>query len=159
MKNITFKSFTHSSPLYEESVVLRNRILIEAVGRHEDCRDFDFPEKDIYISAFDDDTLIGTAIVTPLDDNTVQMRQMAVDDAYQGQGIGRAIANEFERVVLKNGYSKAILHARESAVDFYKALGYELIGDVFYEIEIAHYEMKKDLTQSINKINLSSRPK
>jgi len=44
--NISFKSFIHSSPLYEESIVLRNRILIEAVGRHEDCRDFDFPEKD-----------------------------------------------------------------------------------------------------------------
>jgi len=144
--NISFKSFTHSSPLYEESIVLRNRILIEAVGRHEDCRDFDFPEKDIYISAFDGDALISTAIITPLDDNTVQMRQMAVDDAYQGQGVGRAIANEFERVVLKNGYSKIILHARESAVPFYKAMGYELIGDKFYEIEIPHVEMRKDVT-------------
>ena len=144
--NITFKSFTHDSPLYEESIVLRNHILIESIGRHEDCRDFDFPEKDIYISAFDGDTLIGTAIITQLDDSTVQMRQMAVDDAYRGQGVGRAIANEFERVVLKNGCSKVILHARESAVAFYKALGYELIGDKFYEIEIAHYEMRKDVT-------------
>ncbi|MCD6447164.1 MAG: GNAT family N-acetyltransferase [Candidatus Marinimicrobia bacterium] len=144
--NISFKSFTHDSPLYEESIVLRNRILIEAVGRHEDCRDFDFPEKDIYISAFDGDVLIGTAIITPLNDNTVQMRQMAVDDAYQGQGVGKAIANEFERVVLKNGYSKVILHARKSAVAFYKALGYELIGDKFYEIEIPHFEMRKDIT-------------
>jgi len=143
--NITFKSFTHDSPLYEESIVLRNRILIEAVGRHEDCRDFDFPEKDIYISAFDGDVLIGTAIITPLDDNTVQMRQMAVDDAYQGQGVGKAIAHEFERIVLQNGYSKVILHAREVAVPFYKVLGYELVGDVFYEIEIAHYEMVKNV--------------
>jgi len=143
--NITFKSFTHNSPLYEESIALRNRILIEAVGRHEDCRDFDFPEKDIYISAFDGDTLIGTAIITPLDDNTVQMRQMAVENTCQGKGIGRAISKEFERVVLQNGYLKVILHARESAVPFYKALGYELVGDVFYEIEIAHYEMNKFL--------------
>ena len=145
--NISFKSFTYDSPLYEESITLRNRILIEAVGRHENCRDFDFPEKDIYISAFDGDTLIGTAIITPLDENTVQMRQMAVDEVYQGQGVGRAIANEFERVVLKNGYSKVILHAREVAVAFYKALGYETHGEFFYEIEIAHVEMRKDLTR------------
>ncbi len=145
MLNITFKSFTHDSPLYKESLVLRNRILIEAVGRHEDCRDFDFPEKDIYISAFDGDLLIGTAIITSLDDKSVQMRQMAVHDAYQGQGVGKAIANEFERVVLQNGYSKVILHARESAVPFYKALGYELVGDKFYEIEIAHVEMTKNV--------------
>jgi len=143
--NISFKSFIHSSPLYEESIVLRNRILIEAVGRHEDCRDFDFPEKDIYISAFDGDTLIGTAIITPLDKNSVQMRQMAVADEYQGQGIGRAIGDEFERIVTAKGYSRIILHAREIAVPFYKALGYALVGDVFYEIEIPHYEMCKML--------------
>ena len=145
MQNITFKSFTHDSPLYEESIVLRNRILIEAVGRHEDCRDFDFPEKDIYISAFDGDTLISTAIITPLDDNTVQMRQMAVDNAYQGQGVGKAIVKEFERITVRKGYSSIILHSRESAVPFYKALGYETHGKYFYEIDIAHVEMRKIL--------------
>lgn len=144
--NITFKSFTHDSPLYEESIVLRNRILIEAVGRHEDCRDFDFPEKDIYISAFDGDVLIGSAIITPLNDDTVQMRQMAVDNAYQGQGVGRAIALEFERIVKEKGYSMIILHAREIAVPFYEKLGYILSSDVFYEIEIPHFEMRKCLT-------------
>ncbi|MCK5817275.1 MAG: GNAT family N-acetyltransferase [Candidatus Marinimicrobia bacterium] len=157
--NITFKSFRHDSPLYDESIVLRNRILIEAVGRHEDCRDFDFPEKDIYISAFDGNALIGTAIITPLDDNTVQMRQMAVDEIYQGQGVGKAIADEFERVALKNGYSKVILHARESAVHFYKAVGYELRDDKFYEIEIPHYEMRKDLTQSEQSSQLKNSAK
>ncbi len=146
MQNITFKSFTHDSPLYEESIVLRNKILIEPFNRSEDCRDFDHPEKDIYISAFDHDKLIGSAIITPLDERTVQMRQMAVDNAYQRQGIGKAIVREFERLVKKTGYSKIILHARETAVSFYKALGYELHGEKFYEIEIPHYEMRKDLT-------------
>jgi GNAT superfamily N-acetyltransferase len=145
MKKITFKSFTHDSPLYEESIVLRNRVLIEAVGRHEDCRDFDFPEKDIYISAFDGDLLIGSAIITPLDEHTVQMRQMAVHEDYQKKGIGRKIGIEFERIVKQKGYSKIILHAREVAVPFYETLGYTLSSDVFYEIEIPHYEMRKTL--------------
>ena len=30
---------------------------------------------------------------------------------------------------------------------FYEKLGYQLSSDVFYEIEIPHYEMRKDLTQ------------
>jgi len=144
MKNIIFKSFKSDSPLYEQSLVLRNRVLIEAVGRYENCRDFDFPEKDIYLSAFDGDLLIGTAIMTPLDDDTVQMRQMAVHEDYQGKGVGRKIAEEFERLVLERGYRKIILHARETALPFYEKLGYELSSDVFYEIEIAHYEMRKE---------------
>lgn len=142
---IQFKSFTQPSSFYEKSLVLRNRVLIESVGRHENCRDFDFPDRDIYISAFDNNTLIGTAIITPLDDNTVQMRQMAVHEDYQGMGVGRAIVNEFERVALEHGYLAVILHARETALPFYEKLGYELCSDVFYEIEIAHYEMKKNL--------------
>ena len=145
MKNIIFKSFKSDSPLYEQSLVLRNRVLIEAVGRHENCRDFDFPEKDTYLSAFDDDLLIGTAIMTPLDNKTVQMRQMAVHEDYQGKGVGRMIAKEFERLVVQKGYSKVILHARESALPFYEKLGYELSSDVFYEIEIPHYEMRKEV--------------
>jgi GNAT superfamily N-acetyltransferase len=145
---ISFKSFTQPSPLYEQSLVLRNRVLIEAVGRHENCRDFDFPDKDIYIAAFDSDKLIGAAIITPLDDNSVQMRQMAVDEEYQGKGVGRAIVREFERVVLELGYSTVMLHARETALPFYEKLGYDLCSDKFFEIEIAHYEMKKNLTQS-----------
>lgn len=148
---IRFKSFKNESPLYEQSLVLRNRVLIEAVGRHENCRDFDFPDKDIYISAFDGDTLIGTTIITPLDENTVQMRQMAVDETYQGKGVGRAIVREFERVALENDYSTVILHARETALPFYEKLGYERCSDVFYEIEIAHYEMQKTLPVTGNR--------
>ena len=143
--NIHFKSFNNTSPLYEKSLILRNRVLIEAVGRHENCRDFDFPDKDIYISAYDGDTLIGKAIITPLNKDTVQMRQMAVDESYQGKGIGRAIVLEFEHVVMELGYTTIILHARETALPFYEKLGYERCSDVFYEIELAHYEMRKNL--------------
>ncbi len=142
---IHFKSFTNTSSLYEQSLILRNRVLIEAVGRHENCRDFDFPEKDVYLSAFDNELLIGTAIITPLDDYSVQMRQMAVHEDYQGKGVGRKIAREFERLVLELGYNKVILHAREVALPFYEKLGYLLSSDVFYVIEIPDYEMKKDL--------------
>jgi GNAT superfamily N-acetyltransferase len=143
--NIHFKAFDNNSPLYEQSLVLRNRVLIEAVGRHENCRDFDFPDKDIYLSAFDGDLLIGTAIITPLDDTSVQMRQMAVHEDYQGKGIGRQIVSEFEKLVLELGYSQVVLHGRELALPFYEKLGYKITSDVFYEIEIAHYEMKKNL--------------
>jgi GNAT superfamily N-acetyltransferase len=143
--NIHFKAFDNNSPLYEQSLVLRNRVLIEAVGRHENCRDFDFPDKDIYLSAFDGDLLIGTAIITPLDDTSVQLRQMAVHEDYQGKGIGRQIVSEFEKLVLELGYSQVVLHGRELALPFYEKLGYKITSDVFYEIEIAHYEMKKNL--------------
>lgn len=143
--NITFKSFSHNSPYYEESLILRNRVLIEAVGRNENCRDFDFPDKDLYLSAFDEDLLIGTAILTPLNDESVRMRQMAVHEDYRGRGIGRLVVNEFERIALERGYSEIILHARETALGFYEKCGYLRTSEKFYEIDIPHYEMRKQL--------------
>lgn len=143
--NITFKSFSHESPLYEESILLRNRVLIEAVGRHEDCRDFDFPDKDIYISAYFGKILIATAIITPLEEHRAKIRQMAVDIPYQGQGVGRALVFEFEKIAQQHAYSHIVLHARETAVPFYKALGYKLYGNRFYEIDIPHFAMQKHL--------------
>jgi predicted GNAT family N-acyltransferase len=143
--NITFKSFKHDSPLYEESILLRNRVLIEAVGRHEDCRDFDFPDKDIYISAYLGKTLIATAIITPIEEHCAKIRQMAVDIPYHRQGVGRLLVHEFEKIAIKHRFFHLVLHARETAVPFYKALGYELYGNKFYEIDIPHFAMQKHL--------------
>lgn len=145
MKNISFTSFTHDSPLYEQSLLLRNRVLIKSVGRHENCRDFDYPEKDIYLIGMQNNNIVSTAIMTPLDENTVQMRQVAVHENLQGQGVGSAIIKMFEDLALEKGYTNIILHARDTAVNFYENLGYKAEGDFFYEIEIAHIEMHKKL--------------
>lgn len=143
--NITFKIFSHDSPFYGESLIFRNRVLIEAVGRNENCRDFDFPEKDLYLSAFDGDLLIGTAILTPLDDASVRMRQMAVHEDFRNRGVGRLIVDEFERIAIGRGCPEIILHARESALGFYEKCGYRRTSEKFHEIEIPHYEMRKNI--------------
>lgn len=145
MINIEFISFTHNSTLYEESLILRNKILIESVGRSENCRDFDFPEIDVYIAGLLNKKIVVTAIMTPIDNKTVQMRQVAVEKDLQRQHIGSRIVKEFEDLAVKKGYMLILLHARDTALSFYKSLGYETEGKFFYEIDIPHIQMKKNL--------------
>ena len=52
---------------------------------------------------------------------------------------------EFEKIAQQHAYSHIVLHARETAVPFYKALGYKLYDNRFYEIDIPHFAMQKHL--------------
>lgn len=36
-----------------------------------------------------------------------------------------------------------VLHARDSALDFYLSLGYSIVGDPFEEVGIPHHRMEK----------------
>jgi predicted GNAT family N-acyltransferase len=44
---------------------------------------------------------------------------------------------------IEMGKEKMILHARDSALDFYLSLGYSIVGDQFEEVGIPHHRMEK----------------
>ena len=73
------------------------------------------------------------------------MRQLAVRPDSQGEGIGRTLVRYSESFARDRGYQEIFLHARETAVTFYRKLDYELEGDQFTEVTIPHYYMRKNL--------------
>ncbi|TWI91319.1 acetyltransferase (GNAT) family protein [Chitinophaga japonensis] len=98
-----------------------------------------------YTTSNDKELLAGCCILTPVNENTVQLRQMAVDPAFQGRGIGSGIIDFAEQQAKLNGFTEMIMHARKTAAGFYEKLGYSIHGDEFTEVGIPHYEMKKKL--------------
>ena len=48
-----------------------------------------------------------------------------------------------EAKAIEQGKQKMILHARDSAMDFYLSLGYIVVGDSFEEVGIPHHKMEK----------------
>jgi len=71
---------------------------------------------------------------------------MAVDDAYQGQGIGRSIVAHMEQVAKDNKAHCLFLNARENAVKFYAKLGYKKLEKTYLLFDvIQHYKMQKIL--------------
>jgi ribosomal protein S18 acetylase RimI-like enzyme len=144
-KHIRYETYKYGYEIYKESNSLRTRILLENVGRDEPASDYDFPDKDLYLGAFLGERLVGTLILTPLDKQNVQMRQLAVDEDFRKLGIGRSLVEQSETLARENGFSRIMLHARESALAFYHHLGYRRLGERFYEIELPHWEMEKTL--------------
>jgi predicted GNAT family N-acyltransferase len=48
-------------------------------------------------------------------------------------------------LALQLGFARMVLHARETAVPFYKVLEYNIVGDRFEEVGIPHFRMEKAL--------------
>jgi N-acetylglutamate synthase-like GNAT family acetyltransferase len=77
---------------------------------------------------------------------TGQIRFMAVNNKYQGKGLGRMIVNDLEETGRGLGLRKIELQARENAVEFYKSCGYSIKEKSFLLWGIIqHYLMEKEL--------------
>ncbi len=77
---------------------------------------------------------------------TGQIRFMAVDPAYQGQGLGKKILVALEGQAHQLNLIKIELQARENAVEFYKSCGYTVKEKSFLLWgQIQHYLMEKEM--------------
>ncbi len=130
---------------YREELKLRNKILRKPIGMNIYDEDLDDDISDIHIGAFIDDRLIGCLLLKRIDNKLIKMRQVAVNEEYQGKSIGSKMVRYAEDFARSQGYQKLILHARKNAVIFYKRLNYEVSGEEFLEVNIPHYPMEKYL--------------
>jgi len=75
-----------------------------------------------------------------------QIRYMAVDEAWQGKGLGKTILAALEKKAQEQGFKKIELQARENALEFYKSKGYAVDEKSFLLWgQIQHYLMVKHL--------------
>ncbi len=79
-------------------------------------------------------------------ENTSQVRFMAVDPGQQGKGLGKLIMEFLEERSKENGRNKVILHARENALKFYESCGYRIVekSHLLWG-QVQHWLMEKDL--------------
>ena len=134
----------HNSPSYLAAVELRRLVLRLPLG-------LDFTEAELAQEAEQVhmvDMELGTAVaclsLVP-QEKSVKMRQVAVEPARQGQGRGRALVEFSEAWATEHRFETVMLHARATAVPFYLALGYAVIGEPFTEVGLPHRAMQKRL--------------
>lgn len=124
---------------------LRYAILREPWGQakgSEQTADEDQHEHFAYFNS--ENKLLGVGRLDMLDLQSTQIRFMAVAEAQQGRGIGKALMEEMESVSKAKGFQKIVLHARENALPFYQKLGYQLDEPSHLLFgEIQHFLMHK----------------
>lgn len=144
---IKFKPITYESEDYEAALKLRDINLSQPLG----ISIYDGPleeEKEwIHIGAFIKEKLVGVLILIELEEDLMQIRQIAVDETLRCQGIGSMLISFAEKYAKELGYKKIVVNARLTAIKFYVKNHYTKFVEQFIEVGIPHYKMEKELIE------------
>jgi predicted GNAT family N-acyltransferase len=135
----------HGSPEYWATVELRDPVLRRPLGLQFSIEELNAEKDSRHIVCYRGDRLVGCLVLRPIAGGDIQMRQVAVVPDVQGQGIGRAMVECSEALARRIGFTRMILHARETVAAFYERLGYTKVGERFVEVTIPHWAMVKSL--------------
>mgnify|MGYP001627248804 FL=1 len=80
-----------------------------------------------------------------VDNDTAQVRYMAVAEPWQGKGAGSRILQALEQQAVQLGMKYIVLNARDSALAFYQRQGYRVVAAAPTQFGITHQRMQKQL--------------
>ncbi|KAI1299656.1 putative acetyltransferase [Halotydeus destructor] len=82
----------------------------------------------VHLGLFDDNNqLIGVGMLNP-EKLVARVRFVGIQADYQRQGFGKVLMEQLEKEAIKRHFDKVVLDAKEDAVDFYRKIGYRVIG-------------------------------
>ena len=131
-----FRQFHPDTVEYEDALQLREDVLRTPLGLSLTPNDLTQDIGCFHLGGFEDPGLLAVLLLQPVDDATIQMRQVAVLPALRGTGVGSqcvAFAEEFAR---QRGYHHMIAHARGTALGFFLRVGYAASGEESIEMII-----------------------
>jgi len=134
-----------NSNLYHLEIELRDRLLRAPLGLAFSSEELEAESAELHFALVDDVQVRACAVIVPLSVREAKLRQMAVHENHQRQGLGSRLIREIEIALYRRGFKAIELNAREQAVPFYKRLGYQTAGDRFMEVGIGHWKMHREL--------------
>jgi len=142
---MALKIIAHGTKEYQLMIKLRDDILRRPLGLAFSDDELAHEKNNLLIGAFEDGNILGCCMLVEENHEMVKLRQMAVLNALQGKGIGRALMQFAENLARDHGYKVITMHARKNAIGFYEKMGYKVKGHEFQEVSIPHFEMEKQL--------------
>ncbi|RVT47940.1 GNAT family N-acetyltransferase [Rheinheimera sediminis] len=96
----------------------------------------------------EDGEVVAVGRLHKVDEQTAQVRYMAVSDQWQGHGLGAMVLHQLEQVALELGMQRIILNARDTASGFYQKVGYSYLEPANSLFGIAHHRYVKTVSFS-----------
>ena len=111
-------------------------------------KNIEFDGKDsefIHFCLYDGDVLLGCARGN-MEKDILHVGRVAVNSKLRGKGNGRYLFEQIRIYAQNMNMHKIELDAIETAVGFYKKLGFITIGDYFVEAGWPHIKMEKSIS-------------
>ncbi|MDP9072347.1 MAG: GNAT family N-acetyltransferase [Actinomycetota bacterium] len=99
----------------------------------------------------DDESLIGVATLSPeptphrAGRRALRLRGMAVEPSRQGAGGGGLLLDAAVERARREGYQVVWANGRDTALRFYQARGWQVVGEGFVTIDLPHHVILLDL--------------
>ena len=122
---------------YEEILNIRKLVFVEEQNVPIDI-EIEYEDESRHVICYHDDLPVATGRWRETRFGT-KLERFAVLHEFRGMGIGRKIVNFILSQISSN--KTIYLHAQEAVVDFYKKLGFEVLGKQFSEADILHSKM------------------
>ena len=137
---INIDAFSSSNKeLFKHALDIRQKVFVEEQNVPADIN-FDGNDFNaIHYIVIVDNQPVGTARVRELDDS-LKIERMAILKNFRHLGLGFLLM-KFILTDILPAKKSIFLHAQKQTVDFYKYLGFSVIGDFFYEAGIPHIKM------------------
>jgi len=143
--DIEIRQIEFGTDEYKKELELRDKILRKPLGLNIFDDALENEVNDYHIGAFVNNVLVGTLVLTVLNDTEIKMRQVVAEESLRGNSIGSKLVIYAEELAKRLGYKKMLLNSRKTAVRFYEKLNYEKASEEFVEVTIPHYKMQKKL--------------
>ena len=132
---------------WDDYYYLRWEILRSDFSDDIDSAKDDIEDDSYHIAVFNtNNEIVGVGRLHDVDEQTSQIRYMAVGEDFRGHSFGTKILLNLIQHAKDNDKKHIILHARENAVKFYKNNGFELLEKSHLLFgKIQHYLMKISL--------------
>jgi GNAT superfamily N-acetyltransferase len=133
------------SDLYRQSLRLREAILRKPLGLVLTEKELADDALRQHFCAISYGLVVGTVSLKPLDEATLQLKQMAVAENRRREGIGSRLLGYAEDWARDAGFLLLVLNARIGAESFYARFSYLAEGEPFDENTVPHIKMAKRL--------------
>lgn len=121
---------------------IRMEVFVREQGVPVELEMDELDKESIHVLAYVDGVAAGCGRVH-LEGEEAKIGRIAVRKANRRDGIGTGICKLLMSIAADNGVSKVYLGAQLSAIDFYAAMGFEKVGEVFLDAGIKHIKMFK----------------
>lgn len=124
---------------------IRHKVFIDEQKVPEQIERDEFDKSSTHFIAYSKEKPIATARIRPYSEDVVKVERVAVLKEFRNKGIGKILLNYIENFASDLGYCTIRLNSQENAISFYLKLNYSQIGQPFYEADIKHISMKKNI--------------
>ncbi|MGM9988311.1 MAG: GNAT family N-acetyltransferase [Bacillaceae bacterium] len=140
---MTYEIFPFTDEKLKDAYNVRRAVFINEQQIAEELEIDELEPEAIHLALYDTNKAVGAGRIRILEGEIGKLERICILKEYRKQGLGKVIMDAFEAYGENQGITTFKLNAQESAVAFYKKLGYVVTSDMFYDAGIPHYEMKK----------------